>query len=76
MDASGDLFTGKTRVHSTARVPVISPSQSVAGARRSIVGKSFDLAEGVVVLDEGRLVGLVALKPNWKDPPASPTTVR
>jgi len=61
MDASRDLFTGETRDHSTARVPVVSPSQSVAEARRSIVGKSFDLAEAAVILDEGRLVGLVAL---------------
>jgi magnesium transporter len=72
MDASGDLFTGETRDHSTARVPVISPSQSVAEARRSIVGKSFDLAEAVVVLDEGRLVGLVALSRLLESPENTP----
>jgi magnesium transporter len=72
MDASRDLFTGETRDHSTARVPVISPSQSVAEARRSIVGKSFDLAEGVVVLDEGRLVGLVALSRLLEAPENTP----
>ncbi len=61
MAASRDLLTGETRDHSTARVPIVSPSQSVAEVRRSIVGESFDLAETVVVADEGRLVGLVGM---------------
>ena len=47
--------------HATARVPVVSPRQSVAEARRYIAGKSFDFADEIVVLDEGRLVGLVPL---------------
>jgi magnesium transporter len=59
MDASGDPFEGDTVAPSTARVPTFSPSQSVAEARRSIIGKSFDFVD-VVVLDQGRLVGLVA----------------
>lgn len=61
MDASRDLFTGEVGDHSTTRVPAFSPSQSATEARRSMVGKSFDFIDEVVVLDEGRLVGLVAL---------------
>ena len=64
MDAMGEsrgLFTGELRDHSTARVPVLSPSRSAAEARRYMVGKSFDFVDEIVVLDKGRLVGLVAL---------------
>jgi magnesium transporter len=61
MDASRDLFSGEVEDHSTVRVPVFSPSQSAAEARGSMVGESFDVIDEVVVLDEGRLVGVVAL---------------
>ena len=61
MDESRAVLTGEIGVHSTARVPVISPSQSAAEARRYMVGKSFDFVDEIVVLDEGRLIGLVAL---------------
>ena len=37
------------------------PSQSTAEARRYMLGKSFDFVDEIVVLDEGRLIGLVAL---------------
>jgi len=60
-DESRALPMGEIGVHSTARVPVISPSQSAAEARRYMVGKSFDFVDEIVVLDDGRLVGLVAL---------------
>ncbi|HET8862133.1 MAG TPA: CBS domain-containing protein, partial [Solirubrobacterales bacterium] len=61
MDESRGLLTGELRDHSTDRVPVVSPSQSTAEARRHMVGKSFDFVDEIVVLDQGRLVGLVAL---------------
>lgn len=61
MDESRGPFTGELRDHSTTRVPVVSPSQSAAEARRYMVGKSFDFVDEIVVLDQGRLVGLVAL---------------
>jgi magnesium transporter len=61
MDESRGVLTGEIGAHSTARVPVISPSQSAAEARRYMLGKSFDFVDEIVVLDEGRLVGLVAL---------------
>ncbi len=57
--ASGDSFRDGAVEFATARVPTFSPSQTVADARRSMAGKSFDFAD-VVVLDQGRLVGLVA----------------
>jgi hypothetical protein len=41
--------TGEIGAHSTARVPVISPAQSVAEARRYMVGKSFDFVDEIVV---------------------------
>lgn len=61
VDEARDLFSGGVEENSTARVPVVSPSQSVGEARRYVAGKSFDVVDEVVVLDQGRLVGLVAL---------------
>lgn len=61
MADSRELFTGETREQSTARVPVVSPAQTAAEARDHMVGKSFDFVDEFVVLDEGRLVGLVSL---------------
>ncbi|HEY5816597.1 MAG TPA: magnesium transporter [Solirubrobacterales bacterium] len=61
MDESRGLLTGELRDHSTDRVPVLSPSQSAAEARRYMLGKSFDFVDEIVVLDQGRLIGLVAL---------------
>ena len=61
MEESRGLLTGELRDHATARVPVVSPSQSTAEARHYMVGKSFDFVDEIVVLDQGRLVGLVAL---------------
>jgi len=61
VDEARDLFSGDVEENSTARVPVVSPSQSVGEARRYVAGGSFDAADEVVVLDQGRLVGLVTL---------------
>jgi len=72
MDASRDLLTGEVRDHSTARVPIVSPSQSAAEARHALVGKSFDFVDEVVVLDEGRLVGLVAVSRLLEAPEETP----
>ncbi|HVQ59508.1 MAG TPA: magnesium transporter [Solirubrobacterales bacterium] len=60
MEGSRRPLTGEIGIHSTARVPVVSPSQSAAEARRYMVGKSFDSVDEIVVLDQGRLVGLLA----------------
>ena len=59
MEGSRRPLTGEIGVHSTARVPVVSPSQSAAEARRYMVGKSFDFVDEIVVVDQGRLVGLL-----------------
>ncbi len=61
MDGSRGLLTGELRAHSTDRVPIVSPSQSSAEARRYLAGEAFDCVDEIVVLDRGRLVGLVAL---------------
>lgn len=61
MEESRGAFPGEIVDHATARVPVTSPAQSSAGARRYMAGRSFDFVDEIVVLDQGRLVGLVAL---------------
>jgi CBS domain-containing protein len=61
MDGSRGPFATEVRDHSTARVPVMSPSQSVAEARSYMAGKSFDVVDEIALLDQGRLVGLVTL---------------
>lgn len=60
MEGSRRPLSGEIGVHSTARVPVVSPAQSVAEARGYMVGKTFDSVEEIVVLDRRRLVGLLA----------------
>lgn len=72
MDDSRGLLTGELRDHATARVPVVSPSLSAAEARRYMVGKSFAFVDEIVVLDEGRLVGLVALSRLLEAPEQTP----
>lgn len=61
MEERRGLFTEEIANHSTARVPVVSPARSAAEARRYMAGKSFDLVDEIVVLDEGRLVALVPM---------------
>lgn len=61
MDESHGFLATEIEEHSTARVPVVSPSQTVAEARRYMTGKAFDVVDEIVILDEGRLIGLVSL---------------
>ncbi|HEX6601871.1 MAG TPA: magnesium transporter [Solirubrobacterales bacterium] len=61
MEEQRGLFAADIADHSTDRVPVVSPDHSAAEARRYMVGKSFDYVDDVVVLDQGRLLGLVPL---------------
>lgn len=61
MDDSRGLLTPEIRDHSTARIPIVSPLRSVADARRFMAGRSFDVVDEIVLLDDGKLVGLVAL---------------
>ncbi len=60
MADSRELFTGEAREYATARVPTASPSDSVRSARGAMVGTAFDFVDEIVVLNDGKLVGLVA----------------
>jgi magnesium transporter len=61
MDGSRQEFSGEARDHSTVQVPIASPGETVADLRGSMVGRSFDLVDEAVVVDDGRLVGIVSL---------------
>ena len=61
MADSRELFTGEVSEYATARVPTASTSETVKSARSAMVGRTFDLVDEIVVLSEGKLVGLVAL---------------
>ena len=62
MADSRELFVGEVSEYATARVPTASPSVSAKTARDAIVGAgAFDFVDEIVVLSDGKLVGLVAL---------------
>lgn len=61
MAESRELLTGEVSEYATARVPTASPSESAGAARSSMVGHAHDFVDEIVVLREGKLVGLVAL---------------
>lgn len=61
MAESRELFTGEVSEYATTRVPTASPSVSAQSARSAMVGSTFDLVDEIVVLSDGKLVGLVAL---------------
>ena len=48
--------------HLATRVPIASPSSSVAEIRRSLEGRRFDSAVSVAICDDGRLVGLLSVE--------------
>jgi magnesium transporter len=60
MAESRELFTGEVSEYATARVPTASPAESAHAARSSMIGGSFDFVDEVVVLQDRKLVGLVA----------------
>jgi magnesium transporter len=60
MADSHELFTGEVSEYATARVPTAAPSQAAGSARGAMVGAAFDFVDEIAVLDEGKLVGLVA----------------
>jgi magnesium transporter len=53
----GDL--GIADEHVVRRVPVVSRHETVEGARRLLASEPFESVEEVVVLDDGRLAGVV-----------------
>ena len=48
--------------HATRSVPVAGPRQAVGDVRRDLVGRTFEYAGEVAVLDDGALVGLVSIE--------------
>lgn len=48
--------------HLATRVPIASPSSSVAEIRRSLEGQRFDSVVSVAICDDGRLVGLLSVE--------------
>jgi magnesium transporter len=48
--------------HATLRVPVADPSQRAGAVREKMAGEEFDSASSVVVLEHGRLVGLLPME--------------
>jgi len=48
--------------HATARVPACAPDERAGDVRASLVGRDFDCADDVAVLDGQSLVGLLALE--------------
>ena len=48
--------------YATASVPVAGPGETAGQARLAILGKRYELATHVVVLDDGALVGVVAIE--------------
>ena len=53
----------------TSRVPVAAPDEGVGELRRRVIGGSFDEAGQIVVLDQGRLAGLLAIERLLDAPP-------
>ena len=60
MADSRELFIGEVSEYATARVPTASPSEPAKSVHAAMVGTTFDLVDEVVVLEDGKLVGLVA----------------
>ena len=60
--APAKQLLGVAAEHSTANVPKASPGQSVGEVRDAMLGASFESALAVVVLVDGRLVGVVSIE--------------
>ena len=65
MPEARDLKAGPFGVaaeHATARVPVAQPGESAGEVRARLVGRSFDCADDVVVLEGSAVVGLLPIE--------------
>ena len=60
MDDAG--LRSSARGHATLRVPTASPEQRAGDVRAGLVGSSFDCADDVAILQDGRLAGLLPLE--------------
>ena len=61
MDETHGPFAGDLSDQATDRVPTAAPMSTVAEARSSVSAGEFDRTDEVVLLDNGRPVGLVSL---------------
>jgi magnesium transporter len=57
-----DGLLGVAAEYASKSVPIARLGQSVAEVRDELVGRKFRCAEDVVVLDAGRLVGLISIE--------------
>ena len=57
-----DALLGVAAEYATESVPVARREQHVGEVRRELLGREFQCAEDVVVLESGRLVGLVSIE--------------
>jgi magnesium transporter len=62
VEQSRDVVFETAAEHLATRVPIASPSSSVAEIRRSLEGQRFDSAVSVAICDDGRLVGLITVE--------------
>ncbi|MEZ5078137.1 MAG: magnesium transporter [Solirubrobacterales bacterium] len=60
MGEASQAFDEEIGSEATTRIPFASPHDTVGAARRGMVGESFDVVDEVAVLEDDRLVGLVA----------------
>jgi magnesium transporter len=59
---SADISSNAATIHATMNVPTASPEELVQELRSGLVGSDFDVANEVVVLEDGVAVGLVTLE--------------
>lgn len=61
-DLAADQLLGVAGDHATPRVPIARPGQSVGQLRDGVVGRRFDCAEDVAVLEGETLVGVIPVE--------------
>ena len=62
---------GVAAEHATRRVPTAAPDDHVASVQRDLLEATYDAVEDVVVLEGGRVVGLVPIEILLRSPPGS-----
>ena len=69
-ESTADLL-GVAAEHATSRVPVAHRNESASDVRAALVGRSFECADDVVVLDGSQAVGLLPIERLLAADPAS-----
>lgn len=62
IDAANPDATGTAVAHATSNVPTARAGESAAAVRASLIGESFDYADEIAVLEDGRLTGLLSIE--------------